>query len=394
MSDETLQKTKRALNNVRDLQLCMVFDIGGMKIVDQQLTDFVMVEFLCLRTMIGEDLLRNVRSYHSKIEDAVRVLEDDLTGYLELSVSPAVVQRVKSSVRRFSNNCAVYRLLPEAEFDCTRLEVDEFLMSRLRQTISQQGSKTLVGKLAERVRLSQGRIWELMESPEMSDPEVAGRVSTAISATQPYLSITLGGSFEGLLGQLGLNLADDSPPPLSQREGYIRRFGEALTKLFKDKGMDYDEDWIDQVVRNWHHRDEFKKRYASKAPAGAEGPFLPELLQFLDRLHEREMENLEQDLEFGEPKGAEVWESFKEEEVPHPRNLLEQMLRLVQQTVRARSGPTPGGGAEEPDIPDDPGDGDPLKGGYGGDEFTRRKWGSRRSWCSRGGLRRAPRPAG
>ena len=126
MSDETLQKTKRALNNVKDLQLRMVFDIGGMKIVDQQLTDFVMVEFLRLRTMIGEDLLRTVRSYHSKIEGAVRALEEDLTGYLGLSVSPAVVQRVKSSVRQFSNNCAVYRLLPETEYECSRLEVDEF----------------------------------------------------------------------------------------------------------------------------------------------------------------------------------------------------------------------------------------------------------------------------
>ena len=265
----------------------------------------------------------------------MKVLEDDLTGYLDLTVSPAVIQRVKSSVRRFSNNCSAYCLLPEAEFDCTRLEVDEFLMSRLRQTVSQKGSKTLIEKLAERVSLSQGRVWKLMESPEMSDPEVAGRVSTAISATQPYLSITLGGSFEGLLGQLGLNLADGSSPPLSQREGYIRRFGETISKLFRDKGVDFDDDWIDQVVRNWHHRDEFEKRYASKAPAGVGGPLLPGLLQYLDQLHEREMENLEQDLDFGEPEGAEIWESFKEDEVPHPRNLLEQMWRLVQQNVRA-----------------------------------------------------------
>ena len=34
----------------------MVYDIGGMKVVDQQLTDFLMVDFLRLRTMLGEDL--------------------------------------------------------------------------------------------------------------------------------------------------------------------------------------------------------------------------------------------------------------------------------------------------------------------------------------------------
>ena len=154
--DETLQKTKKVLNNLKDLKLHMVFDIGGMKVVDQQLTDFLIVDFLCLRTMLGEDLIHNVKSYHTKILKAATVLEEDLAGYLHDSVSPAIEQRVRSSMRRFKNNCTAYCLLPEAEFDCTRLEVDEFLMSRLRETVSQKGSKTLMEKLAERVSFSQG----------------------------------------------------------------------------------------------------------------------------------------------------------------------------------------------------------------------------------------------
>ena len=89
VSDETLERLKRALNNLRDLQLWAILDIGGMKVVDQQLTDLLIVEFLCLRTMLGEDLMNNVRSYHSKILDASTVLEEDLTGYLGNTVSPA-----------------------------------------------------------------------------------------------------------------------------------------------------------------------------------------------------------------------------------------------------------------------------------------------------------------
>ena len=257
-------------------------------------------------------------------------------------------------MRRFRNSCTVYCLLPEAEFDCTRLEVDEFLTTRLCQTVSQKGSKTLMEKLAERVSLSQGRIWQLMESPEMSDPEVACRVSAAISATQPYLSTTLGGSFEGLMGQLGLNLTDASDPPLSQREGYITQFAEAISGLFKDKGVALDVDWVNQVVRNWNHKDEFRKRLASKTPAGIGSPLLPELLPFLEHLHKQEMENLEQDLDFGEPEGAEIWELFKEDEVPHPRNLLEQMWRLVQQTIRDPANQPPEGDDDDPELPDNP----------------------------------------
>ena len=77
-------------------------------------------------------------------------------------------------------------------------------------------------------------------------------------------------------------------------------------------------DWVDQVVRTWNHKDEFQKRLASKTPAGLGGPLLPELFPFLEHLHKQEMENLDQDLDLGEMEGAEVWESFKEDEVPHP----------------------------------------------------------------------------
>ena len=92
VSDETLERLKRALNNLRDLQLWAILDIGGMKVVDQQLTDLLIVEFLHLRMMLGEDLMNNIRSYHSKILDVSTVLEEDLTSYLGNTVSPAVVQ--------------------------------------------------------------------------------------------------------------------------------------------------------------------------------------------------------------------------------------------------------------------------------------------------------------
>ena len=227
----------------------------------------------------------------------------------------------------------IYCLLPEAEFDCSKLEAKEFLATHLHQTVAQKDSTTLVEKLARRVSSSQGRIRQLMEAPEMSDPNVASRVSVAMSATQPLLPTTLGSSFEGLMGQLGLNLTDTSEPPLTQREGYIERFAEAISGLFRDKGVDFEPNWIEQVVRHWDHKDEFEKRLAQPASVRLGGPLLPEFLPFLKHLHRQEMEDLEGDLDLGALEGVEVWESFKEEEVPHPQNLLNQMWRLVQKTV-------------------------------------------------------------
>ena len=68
MPDETLTEDQEGPEQSQGPPtLDAIFDLGGMKVVDQQLTDFLMVEFLRLRTMLGEDLLHNVRSYHSKI---------------------------------------------------------------------------------------------------------------------------------------------------------------------------------------------------------------------------------------------------------------------------------------------------------------------------------------
>ena len=89
VSDKTLERTKKVLNILRDLQLQAVFDIGRMKVVDQQLTDLLIMNFLHLHIMLGENLLANMEFYHSRVLEASEVLEADLTGYLGDTISPS-----------------------------------------------------------------------------------------------------------------------------------------------------------------------------------------------------------------------------------------------------------------------------------------------------------------
>ena len=181
-------------------------------------------------------------------------------------------------------------------------------------------------KLAERISASQGQIWQLMEAPEMSDPHVASRVSVAMSATQPLLPSSLRGSFEGLMGQLGLNLTDASEPPQTRREGYITRFTNAITDVFRKKGVDFEPNWIKQVAQHWDHKYEFEKRLAQPVSVHVWADLYcqgssPSLRVFTAM----KMESLEVDLNLGRLAGANIWDSFKEDEVLHPWNLLNQM---------------------------------------------------------------------
>ena len=42
------------------MQLQAAYDVGGVKIVDQYLTDNLMTEFIRIQSMLGEELMNNI----------------------------------------------------------------------------------------------------------------------------------------------------------------------------------------------------------------------------------------------------------------------------------------------------------------------------------------------
>ena len=125
--------------------------------------------------------------------------------------------------------------LPLTRLDeaCERME--EFIRSRLRELLSQQETKNLIGELSSQITDHRGKIRQLLCSESLRHPEVAPLVLVGLAVERPLESNFFPGLLEGLLGSLGIAAAGESYPPLSSREGARRAWctvvGKAILQI-------------------------------------------------------------------------------------------------------------------------------------------------------------------
>ena len=146
VSDETLKKVKKFLRELCASQLQSIYDMGGVKLVDQHLT---MVEFLRLRTLLGEDLKTNIQVLHDKTIEASHNLEADVLKFLG-SGAPEIQQRaVKNSFEHFWKTCTTHSLTPPLLWLCAQEDADVFLQQHLQKAASQAEAFNLIEKLSD-----------------------------------------------------------------------------------------------------------------------------------------------------------------------------------------------------------------------------------------------------
>ena len=109
-------------------------------------------------------------------------------------------------------------------FPLTRLEearerMEEFIRTRIREMLSQQETKNLIGELSSQITNHRGKIRQLVHGELLRHPKVAPRVLVGLAAERPLESNFFPGVLEGLLGSLGIAAARESDPPSSSHEG-------------------------------------------------------------------------------------------------------------------------------------------------------------------------------
>ena len=109
----------------------------------------------------------------------------------------------------------------------------------IREMLSQQETKDLVGELFSRIADHRGKVCQVLRGELLDRPEVALCVLVGLAAERPLESNFFPGILEGLLGSLGIAAAGESDPPQSSREGarcaWSAAMGEALSRT-KPKG--------------------------------------------------------------------------------------------------------------------------------------------------------------
>ena len=217
---EVDMRVTEVMDQVHDFHLQLLQEIGFVREIDQALSKSLMVEFLRLKIIIGDDLSGALRTWQTNMEVATDKFLRDLDAATQTSTTlPSKNAAVGVALRQFRAASQLRVALPLTQLDEACEEMETFIQSRLEELRSPQETKNLIGELSSRITDHWGRVRELLRSEPLRHPEVALLIMVGLAADRPIESNFFPGLLEGLLGSLGMAAPEEGNPPTSSCEG-------------------------------------------------------------------------------------------------------------------------------------------------------------------------------
>ena len=194
--------------------------MGFVHEIDQALSKSLMVEFLRLKIVVGDDLSGALQTWQTDMEVATDNFLRDLDAATQTSTTlPSKNATVGVALCQFRVATQLRAALPLTQLEEAREEMEKFIQSRLEELRSPQETKNLIGELSSRITDHRGRVRELLHSEPLRHPEVVLLVMVGLAADRPLESNFFPGLLEGLVGSLGVAAPGEGNPPTSSREG-------------------------------------------------------------------------------------------------------------------------------------------------------------------------------
>ena len=217
---EVNTRVTEVMDQVHDLHLQLLQEMGFVHEIDQALSKSLMVEFFRLKIIIGDDLSRALRTWQTDMEVATDKFLRDLDAATQTSTTlPSKNAAVGVALCQFCATSQLRVALPLTQLDEARQEMETFIQSHLKELRSPQETKNLIGELSSRVTDHRGRVRELLHSKPLRHPEVIPLIMVCLAADRPIESNFFPGLLEGLLGSLGMAAPREGNPPASSHEG-------------------------------------------------------------------------------------------------------------------------------------------------------------------------------
>ena len=231
-------RVAKVMDQVHDLHLQLMQEMGFIREIDQALSKSLMVEFLRLKVIIGDDLSGTLRTWQANMEAATDKFLRDLDAATQTSTTlPSKNAAVGVALRQFRAAAQLRVALPLTRLDEAQEEMEKFIQSRLRELRSQQETKNLIEELSSRITDHRGRVHQLLRSEPLRHPEVVPLILVGLAADRPLKSNFFPGLLEGLLGSLGIAASGEGNPPTSSREGAGHAWSTAVHQAIS---------WIEQ----------------------------------------------------------------------------------------------------------------------------------------------------
>ena len=217
---EVDERVAEVMDQVHNLHLQMMQEMGFVREIDQAFSKSLMVEFLRLKVITGDDLSETLRTWQANMEAATDKFLRDLDAATQTSTTlPSKNAAVGVALRQFQEAAQLRLALPLTQLDEAQEEMEKFIQSHLEELRSQQETKNLIGELSSRITDHQGRVHQLLHSEPLRHPEVVPLILVGMAADRPLKSNFFPGLLEGLLGSLGIAAPGEGNPPMLSREG-------------------------------------------------------------------------------------------------------------------------------------------------------------------------------
>ena len=270
------------MDQVHDLHLQMVQEMGFIWEIDQAFSKSLMVEFLRLRAITGDDLSEILWTWQADMEATTDKLLRDLDAATQTSTTlPSKNAAVGVALRQFREATQLRVALSLTQLDEAREEMGKFIQSHLKELRSQQETRNLIGELSSRITDHQGRVCQLLRSEPLRHPEVVPLILVGMAADRPLKSNFFLGLLEGLLGSLGIAAPGEGNPPSSSREGAGHAWSSAMHEAIS---------WIEQKEvevpgavglpqsLDLHYEEDFLKKQRHQIPPIFSDPlFIPQM---------------------------------------------------------------------------------------------------------------------
>ena len=177
------------MDQVHNLHLEMVQEMGFIREIDQALSKSLMVEFLRLKVITGDNLSATLWTWQADMEAATEEFLRDMDTATQTSTTlPSKNAAVEAALHKYREVAQLRLALPLTQLDVAREEMEKFIRFCLEELQSQQETKNLVRELSSRITDHRSRVRRLLCSEPLRHPKVIPLVLVGMAVDQPLES--------------------------------------------------------------------------------------------------------------------------------------------------------------------------------------------------------------
>ena len=149
---EVDEKVAEVMDQLHHLHLKTVQEMGFIRSVDQALAKSLMVEFLRLKLITGDNLSTTLQTWYADMEATTEEFLRDLDLATQTSTAlPSKNATVQAALHKYQEVAKLKLALPLTHLDVAQEEMEKFIQFCLEELQFQQETKNLIGELSLRI---------------------------------------------------------------------------------------------------------------------------------------------------------------------------------------------------------------------------------------------------